>query len=280
MIKYMVIGDPIAHSRSPGMQNAAFEFHGLGSPYGIRHVRPDELGGFLDFARANLKGVNLTVPHKAAVIPYLDIVDPAAEAAGSVNTLIIENGRIHGASTDGYGLEHALLENFSRPLAGAGVTFIGAGGAAHATAFHLAALGVKSIRIANRTVAKADEIAEKLRRLHPALFVETARPDDSATLARWFADTDFLIQATSLGLKAGDPAPFDLALLKPELKLCIFDTIYKPTPLLAKARELRLPVADGAAMLIHQGAKSFELWTGLSAPLDAMRRGFLEAQPC
>ena len=103
MIKYMVIGDPIAHSRSPGMQNAAFEFHGLGSPYGIRHVRPDELGGFIEFARANLKGVNLTVPHKAAVIPYLDTVDPAAKAAGSVNTLIIENGRIHGASTDGYG---------------------------------------------------------------------------------------------------------------------------------------------------------------------------------
>ena len=276
----MVIGDPIAHSRSPGIQNAAFEYYHLGSPYGIRHVRPAELPEFIKFARANLKGANLTIPHKSMVIPLLDSIDPAAEIAGSVNTLIIENGRIHGTSTDGYGLEQALIENFHRPVAGANVTFIGAGGAAHATAFHLAAVGVKSIRIANRTIAKAEEIANKLRTFYPELAVEIAQPNDSAILARWFADTDFLIQATSLGLQENDPPPFDLSLLTPELKLCVFDTIYRQTSLLKRALELGLPAVNGEAMLIHQGAKSFELWTGLAAPLEAMRRGFGEKKLC
>lgn len=280
MIKYMVIGDPVSHSRSPGMQNAAFEACGLGSPYGRRHVTFEELPEFVKFARENLAGVNLTVPHKAAVIPLIDRVDPEAAAAGSVNTLVIENGEIFGTSTDGYGLEHALLANFHRPVRGAAFCFVGAGGAAHATAFHLAGCGARAIRLANRTVAKAEELAERLRRRNPGLCVETARIDDAEQLARWFADTDFLIQATSLGLRPDDPPPFPLELLHRGLKLAVFDTIYRETPLLKQARELALPCAGGMDMLIYQGAKSFEIWTGRPAPIEAMRRGFLEAVPC
>lgn len=280
MRNYAVIGDPVGHSRSPGMQNAAFEFHHLGSPYRKIHVRPEELGRFVETARRELAGFNCTVPHKAAIIPYLDEADPKALAASSVNTVTVgANGRLTGTSTDGYGLEKALEESFGRKLAGSAVCFIGCGGAAHATSFHLAGCGVSAIRLANRTLEKAEELAEKLRAANPGLAVETARPDDRETLERWFADTDFLIQATSLGLREADPAPFDLGLLRAGLKLAVFDTIYLDTPLLKRAREAGLPAAGGAAMLLYQGAKSFEIWTGLPAPIEAMRAGMERKQP-
>ena len=134
MRNYAVIGDPVGHSRSPGMQNAAFEHYRLGSPYVKRHVRPGELGAFVEEARRTLAGFNCTVPHKSAIIPYLDEVDPKALAASSVNTVTVrEDGTLAGTSTDGYGLEMALETNFGRPLAGAEVCFIGCGGAAHAS---------------------------------------------------------------------------------------------------------------------------------------------------
>lgn len=281
MRNYAVIGDPVGHSRSPGMQNAAFEFHHLGSPYLKIHVRPEELGAFVERARRELAGFNCTVPHKAAIIPYLDEVDPQALAASSVNTVTVaEDGRLSGTSTDGYGLEMALTRNFGRTLSGGTVCFIGCGGAAHATSFHLAGCGVKTIRLANRTLEKAEELAEQLRAANPALTVETARPGDNDTLERWFADTDFLIQATSLGLRPTDPAPFDLTLLRSGLKLAVFDTIYLDTPLLRRAREVQLPAAGGAAMLLYQGAKSFEIWTKLPAPIEEMRAGLEGEQPC
>ncbi len=280
MIKYMVIGDPVAHSRSPGMQNAAFECCGLGSPYGIRQVHSSELESFIEFARQNLLGVNITVPHKAAVIPFLDSIDPEAQVSGSVNTLIIKNGHIHGTSTDGYGIEHALLESFNLSVAGISAVFIGAGGASHATAFHLASRGAKSIRIANRTLARAQELAEKIHHFHTETVTEAIGLDDADTLRRWIAEADVLIQATSLGIKPEDPPPFNLELLNTGSKLHIFDTIYRETPLLKQASKLGIPACGGKLMLIYQGARSFELWTGQTAPLEAMRRGFEEAKPC
>ena len=279
MRNYAVIGDPVEHSRSPGMQNAAFEFHHLGSPYGKYHVRPAELGRFVAFAKRQLAGFNCTVPHKAAIIPYLDEVDPDALAAESVNTVTVaEDGRLSGTSTDGYGLEMALRENFGAGVEGTEFCFIGCGGAAHATAFHLARRGAGAIRIANRTVEKAEELAAKLQKLFPSLTLETAAPGDRGTLSRWFTRTNVLVQATSLGLKPGDPPPFDLELLTPDLKLAVFDTIYLDTPLLKRAKELGLPAAGGSAMLLYQGAKSFEIWTGLAAPIEEMRAG-MEGKP-
>lgn len=274
MMKYLVIGDPVGHSRSPGMQNAAFRHHGLGEPYGIRRVTPEELAAFVEEARGAFRGVNLTIPHKEAVLPLVDEVDPAARLAGSVNTLVIENGRIKGYSTDGYGLEMALEYNFKRPVAGAEFLFLGAGGAARATLFHLAERGAAALRIANRSPEKAEQLAAELRRSFPGVPVETGGLADRERLANWLRRSDFLIQATSLGLKDEDAPPIPLELLRPDLKLALFDTIYRETPLLLKARELGLPAAGGKEMLIRQGARSFELWTGREAPLEAMRNGF------
>ncbi len=275
MNNYCVIGDPVAHSRSPGMQNAAFEFHGLGSPYMKRHVKPEELAGFAAYARKNLAGFNCTVPHKKAIIPFLDEIDPEAAAAESVNTVLVENGRMSGFSTDGYGLEMALRENFGLSLAGKTVLFAGTGGAASATSFHFARQGVKAILLANRTVAKAEELAGKLRRFAPGIPVETA---PLAGIGPFLKRADILIQATSLGLSPEDPPPFDLGLLEQARELVIFDTIYKETPLLRQAAELGIPSAGGLAMLLYQGAKSFELWTRLPAPIEEMRAGMTRNQ--
>ncbi len=274
-VRYLVIGHPVGHSRSPRMQNAAFGFYRRGEPYGALEVSPEDLGNFIDFARSRLLGVNVTVPFKGAVIEFLDEIDPAARIAGSVNTLRIENGRISGFSTDGYGLERALLNSFGRPLGGAEFMFIGCGGAARATAFHLAGCGARRIRLFNRTPERAVELAEGLRRAVPGVRCEAYALADLEALRRAVASADYLIQATRLGLSDDDPEPFPLEFLeKSPHRPAVFDTIYRDTPLLRCARKLGIPAADGAEMLINQGARSFEIWTGLIAPVAAMRRGF------
>ena len=128
MIKYLVIGDPVAHSRSPEMQNAAFESCGLGRPYGIRHVKPEELPEFFEYARKHFYGVNLTVPHKLLAAQLSDRLTGRAECCGSVNTLLIKDGIITGDSTDGIGLEEALKYCFDDEISGKNILFCGAGG--------------------------------------------------------------------------------------------------------------------------------------------------------
>lgn len=274
MAKYLVIGDPVAHSRSPGMQNAAFEICGLGSPYGIRHVRPEELSDFFEYARTHFAGVNLTVPHKLMAAELADELTPRAKACKSVNTLIIKDGLILGDSTDGVGLERALLHNFSLPVKGKNFLFAGAGGAARATAIHFACEGAGQIIFANRTASKAQDIINDIEALQTGCICKCISPQDNCAMEKALKNSDCIIQATSLGLKEDDPAPFDLELLKVNLKLVIFDTIYKNTRLLQKAAELGIPCSGGKEMLIQQGAESFRLWTKLEPDLDAMRAGF------
>ena len=274
-VKYLVIGHPVGHSRSPRMQNEAFRFHRLGEPYGALDVPPEELGTFAEFARGNLLGVNVTVPHKGAIMEFVDEIEPTARAAGSVNTLKIVDGRICGFSTDGYGMEKALESAFRRPISGAKLLFVGCGGAARATAFHLAGRGADKIWLFNRTKERADALADGLRRHLPGRDFESFSLADTDALERAVGEADILIQATKLGLADDDPAPFPLELLeKSRHRPAIFDTIYRDTPLLRRAAELGIPAAGGAEMLIHQGARSFEIWTGLKAPVDEMRRGF------
>lgn len=274
MIKYLVIGDPVAHSRSPKMQNAAFEACGMGSPYGIRHVRPDELPEFFEYARKNFLGVNLTVPHKLMAAELADELTLRARQCRSVNTLLIENGRITGDSTDGIGLEKALLHNFGLPVKGKNFIFLGAGGAARATAIHFAVSGARQILFVNRTAAKAFEIIDDIDDLQTGCFCTYASPEEKDIIAAGLKNCDCIIQATSLGLKEDDPSPIDLNLLEINKNTVIFDTIYKNTKLLQKAEELGIRCSGGKEMLIQQGAESFRLWTKKEPDLDAMRAGF------
>ena len=274
MIKYVVIGDPVAHSRSPGMQNAAFEKAGLGRPYGRIHVRKEEIGDFVSLARKKFSGVNITVPHKENIIPFLDEIDPVARLCRSVNTLDIRDGRIKGYSTDGCGLEHAILKNFAIPPGGKSFCFTGCGGACRAAAVHLAAEGAAEIFLANRTIAKAEDIAKIIVENFSGCRVHVLALEDKSALQNAIAASDVLIQTTSLGLKEDDPAPFDTKLLGANRKIAVFDTIYKNTPLLKAAEALSIPCAGGRDMLIYQGAASFRIWTGLEPDIAAMNTGF------
>ena len=279
MEKYLVIGDPVGHSRSPGMQNAAFEKAGLGAPYGIKRVTPEELPEFFEYARKNCRGVNLTVPHKLAAAELADELTPCAAACKSVNTLLIENGKITGHSTDGIGLEEALKYCFNEPLSGKRIVFLGSGGAAQATAVHLANCNVAGISFINRTLSKAEVLADMCRAQKGDLEISCVAPDDRRAVAGLLEECDYLIQATSLGLKPFDPLPVAPECFQKGMKFCLFDTIYHPTPIQALAEKNGIRWANGKEMLIRQGAASFEMWTGIEPDLSAMRRGFDEGVP-
>ena len=268
-IRYAVIGDPVAHSVSPAMQNAGFNAVGMGDCYGKYHVTPEQLPEFVDFARKNLKGFNATVPHKAALIPLLDRIAPDALAAGSVNTVIVQDdGTLYGESTDGYGLETALKEVFDLDIKGADIVILGAGGAAQAVAFEFVRRGAAALTIVNRTRSKAEMLAEELQNGLTA--VSALGNEESAAVAGALSKCSVVIQATSSGLRAGDVPPVDLELLRNAP--AVFDMIYHATPVQDFARRNNIPCADGRGMLLHQGAKSFTLWTGKPAPVEVMRR--------
>lgn len=266
-IKYAVIGDPVAHSVSPAMQNSAFMAAGLDERYGKYHVTPEQLPEFTEFARKNLLGFNATVPHKAALIPLLDEIAPDALAANSVNTVINRNGRLYGESTDGYGLETALYEAFKLNISGAKIVVIGAGGAAQATAFEFVKRAAAELVIVNRTRSKAEALAEHLS--GKSTLVSALGSGESDLIARAVRNADVVVQATSAGLHQSDPPPLELELLKGAA--AIFDMIYCRTAVQEFARQNNIPCADGRGMLLHQGAKSFNLWTMKTPPLAAMR---------
>lgn len=272
-IKYAVIGYPVGHSLSPQMQNAGFEAIGTGSPYIKVEVPAGHLEGFVDFARQHLNGFNITVPHKQNIIPFLDEIEPNAQRGGSVNTVIIKNGQLYGCSTDGYGLEMALDEAFKLKVKDASVLFIGCGGAVNAVSFYFASQSAAKLFFVNRTVQTAEILGTELRSNFPGLETACCAINDDSRIAEFAKQANVVIQATSLGLNPQDPMPVNPELIK---HLPYYDTIYKPTALLTKMRELGASTADGRTMLLHQGARSFEIWTGQSAPLNEMRRALEE----
>ena len=166
---FAVIGDPIGHSRSPLMHNAAFRALGIDADYTAIHVTREGLPEFLQKARTNLNGFNITVPHKNAVIPFLDGITPRAALAGSVNTVSVRDGKLFGDTTDGVGLERAVLEVFGLPLKGANVCILGCGGVVRALVFHLADAGCARIRILNRTAEKAALLTSEILKHAPSL---------------------------------------------------------------------------------------------------------------
>lgn len=269
MSKYAVIGHPVGHSRSPGMQNAGFAALGIDADYLKLEVAPEEFSSFVAFAIENLAGFNLTVPHKQIILPYLDGIDPDAEKIGSVNTVkVLPDGKLVGCSTDGIGFEEAVRFKLGMELDGKRCLLLGCGGAARAVAFRIAGHPGTKLRIANRSVGRAEALAAEMGGA-----VEALHLGDTAKLAAALADADLLIQATSLGLRAEDAPPIDLRLLDAANTPAVIDLVYLPTPLLEKAAERGLKYCDGSEMLLRQGAASFRFWTDREPPVEAMRRG-------
>lgn len=270
-----VIGDPIGHSLSPAMHNPILEAAGIKGSYAMAEVKKEDLQKWCSFAAKNLKGFNVTVPHKENIIPFLDRVEPAALAAGSVNTVrIAADGALEGTTTDGAGFLDAAAEALHFSPADASVAITGAGGAARGIAFACAAAGAKEILIFNRNQERAEILAADLKNLYPALTVSVWKQEET-TLPGLLAGCDLTVQATSLGLKESDPSP----LPEKAVKECraIFECIYGNTEVLHYALDNNVPCTDGAGMLLHQGARAFEFWFGRKPDTDIMKKALLDA---
>lgn len=255
-----LLGYPVTHSLSPAMQNAAFDEAGLDWCYVTFAVTPEALRRAVDGIRAlNLAGANVTVPHKEAVIPLLDELDPGATAAGAVNVIVNRDGRLVGYNTDGDGFMRSLAE-LGIETAGKRVMLLGAGGAARGIGYKLAQTA-GSLGIFNRNAAKAVRLAERLNAVRPVVEPVTELSDMKAA--------DIIVNATPLGLSADDPLPLDPALLGG--RQVVGDLIYKDTRLLREASRLGCRTFNGMGMLLWQGALAFELWTGQIAPVKVMR---------
>ncbi len=270
MLKYAVIGDPVSHSLSPRMHNAAFRALGMDAEYSAVRVRPEELAAFAERARAELSGFNITVPHKAAIIRHLDAVSASSKLCGSVNTVRNVGGELHGDSTDGYGIEHALKEDFGVSPEGGIFTFIGCGGAARAVSFHLLERGASGLYFANRTVGNAERLVSDLRDAHPGARLSCCALDDLGRLSEFVAESSVVVQTSSVGLNDGDPSPIPEELFL--RNACFYDTIYRRTRFLDMAAAKGCRCAGGLSMLLHQGVKSFVIWTGIFPPVEDMRR--------
>ena len=266
------------------MHNAAFASLGLDWRYVAFEVDPKNLRAAIAGAQAmNFAGLNLTVPHKLLAVDMVDALDASAKKWGAVNTIKFESSAgvspanssghaggtpaLHsiGFNTDADAIVTALREDLKLEPRGARVLLLGAGGAGRTAALKLASENVAELFLVNRTVSKAEDVAAEIKRQSPDVKVSVGYPK---------AGVDLILNATSLGLKADDASPLDEKQFPLNQTRAVYDMIYRPaeTKLLAAARAAGCRTANGLGMLLHQGAKAFEIWTGRPAPLDVMRR--------
>jgi len=268
-----ILGYPLDHTLSPTMHNAAFAALGLDWAYVPWPVPPDRLGEALRGLRAlaNFAGANVTVPHKEAILPHLDDLTPGARAVGAVNTIVRVSDRLTGHTTDGAGLLAGLAEALDFCPKEAHIVIVGAGGGARAAAFALAAAGARRLVILNRSIERARALAADVGRATPAVEA-VAYPLHQFPADQILGSADLVMNATSIGLHAGDPSPLDLGPCRPPT--VAHDLVYNPpeTGFLREARARGLRAVNGLGMLVHQGAAAFALWTGRPAPIEAMRR--------
>ncbi|MEN6328900.1 MAG: shikimate dehydrogenase [Methanobacteriaceae archaeon] len=265
-----IIGDPVEHSLSPPMHNAAFKHLEMDYVYVPFHVKKENLEKAIQGARSlGIKGLNVTIPHKTAVIPYLDELDQAAQLIGAVNTIKFTENKVKGYNTDGVGAVKALEE--ITPVKDKTVVILGAGGAARALSFQLILNGIGKLVIANRTLQKAMELA---------LDIQTNlefSPEVTDLREVELSSTDILINTTSVGMYPHqDQAP----LVRGEQMhpaLVVHDVIYNPlqTNLLKEAESRGAETLNGTKMLIYQGMESFHIWTGITPPVEVFERSLM-----
>lgn len=265
-----IIGDPIEHSMSPVIQNAALRDAGTDYIYLAFRVKREALEQAIIGMRAlNIAGLNVTIPHKVAVIQLLDRLDHLAEMIGSVNTIVNDGGILTGYNTDATGFLKPLLKRRIE-LKGRKAIILGAGGAARAISFVLVDRGV-SLTIINRTLDKAIDCARQVNNtLHSDVAALALNPEN---LKRAIGQADILINATSIGMSPDvNETPLKKDWLRPGL--IVYDIVYNPmeTKLLKEARGAGAMAISGTDMLIWQGALAFEKWTGMQAPVDLMKR--------
>lgn len=259
-----LIGNPVEHSRSPKMQNAAFAALDMDNHvYELWHTEAHEVAARVASIRAkDIAGANVTVPHKQAVMEHLDEISETARRIGAVNTIIPDGERLIGDNTDGYGFAASIVEKYPdfKPET---VVVLGAGGASRAVIVAMQQAGA-DVTIANRTRNKADALAAELG----------ASAIDWDDLPVYLPETNLLINSTSLGWHDEVVLPEETVAHLPEGAL-VADLTYRNTPLLQAGARLGLRTLDGAGMLIHQGVRAFELWFGVTPPVDVMTQAAL-----
>ncbi len=268
-----VIGDPIAHSKSPVMHNAALEVLGIEGEYYPLHVSREDLSSAISrIKEIGFRGINVTIPHKVDVMNYIDRIDDSAARIGAVNTIVNENGILTGYNTDGMGYVRSLKDETHVDLRGKSIMVLGAGGAARGIIYALAQEEPKSIVIANRTKDKAIQMAEEWKSL---VNISAITMDQVEGI---LPDMDVVINTTSIGMYPNtSQTVIDPELIPPGI--IVSDLIYNPltTELLKKSKERGCIIHGGLGMFVNQGAYALEYWTGMPAPIETMRTAVLKS---
>ncbi len=272
-LRLAVIGDPVAHSKSPAMHNAALAALGIAVRYTRLYIKPDELAECLSLLPgAGFIGINCTIPHKAAVLANVTRADVFAQRAGGVNTITVEkDGTLSGTSTDGPGFARAVRESFGKELSQFRVMILGAGGGAgRAITMQCASAGCPSLMLINRSLGKLLPLLDDLAAFYPSERVASG-DFDPIFLRAGLGMSDLIVNCTSLGMKSDDRPPIPAELLGANHLL--YDTIYVAhrTPFLRAGDTAGARGENGLSMLLHQGALSFERWFHREPPIEAMR---------
>jgi shikimate dehydrogenase len=269
-----VIGYPLGHSLSPVIFQAAFDAAGVGAQYEKWETAPEQLEGRLNALRGDdFLGANVTIPHKEAVVPYLDRLDETAQLVGAVNTIRNEGGQLAGYNTDVAGFARALRDDAGFDPKGKRTGIIGAGGAARAVGLALVRGGASIVLFVGRTPKRLDRVVVDLRKLEGTGTTVTWTHWGDGTFMTVLPSCELLVNCTPVGTKGSDSegkSPMDAQWL-PERGV-VFDVVYNPpeTPLLASAKARGLKPVSGLGMLAYQAAESFRLWTGQEAPVEKM----------
>ncbi len=273
---YGIFGHPIQHSLSPQMHQAAFKDLGLQNLYLPFDVHPKLLKKAVDaLIPLGFHGLNITIPHKETVMPFLDQIDREATRIGAVNTIEVRSGRLIGHNTDGKGFITSLNEENVDPAALA-VILIGAGGAAKGVAVSLLSAGVSKMTLLVRQVNKGETLGKQLQALSPRSDISVRGMQEKKPPPMGDNRPVLLINATPLGMHEDDPLPFPEEWIKADW--VVSDLIYRPheTPLLLSAKNKGAKTVSGMGMLLHQGALSFEIWTGIKPPTKVMHKALLK----
>lgn len=275
-----IFGYPVEHTMSPLIQNQAIIAKGLDMVYLPFEVRPDDLKKAVEAIRAlGLLGVNITIPHKEAVIPLLDEVSEEALLSGAVNTVVNRKGILTGYNTDGEGYVKSLTRDTNFELEGKNILILGAGGAARGILASIVKERPEKVIISNRTFSRALRLVEEFRDKFQETYLIAADLSFD-TLKRYMEGIHLLINTTSMGMDGKNSVELPLNLLPGDA--VVSDIVYKPlnTAIIKKAESLKLKTHKGLAMLLEQGALSFKIWTGVEPPLNMMKEVFIKRLRC
>ena len=263
-----LIGYPVHHSFSPAMQNCGFHHAGLNYTYVTFEVKPQNLKSAIEGAESlDIKGLNVTIPHKINVIKYLDELDEIANLIGAVNTIDFKD--MKGYNTDGIGAIKAIEEKTS--VKNKKIVIAGAGGASRAISFYMAKYGAESLTILNRDVKKADKLSDDISNSN---LINAVNSDALSNITSHVEDADILINTTPIGMHPNDEDTPILTSTDIHENLFVFDAVYNPnlTRLLKETVKANATPIYGKKMLLYQGAESFEIWTGKKAPIPQMEK--------